>query len=78
MRDPRGHEQAESAPVAELPCPSPPPLGEGRASRAQCSRKLQLALGALCLSTYLSFCLLLFVSVSLSFFLPVNCLHFSV
>ena len=49
--------QAESVPVPAAHCPSPPSSWKGRASSAQSSGKLQLALTALCLSTSLCFCL---------------------
>lgn len=71
MRDPRGHE-THAGRVGPCRCaalPLPPSSREGRASGAQCSRKLQLALGALCLSTYLKF-LSVTLCLCLSLFFP--------
>ena len=70
--------QAESAPVAALPCPSPPPLGKAGPLVPSAPGSFNLHWGLSAFPPILSFCLSLFVSVSLSFFLPVNCLHFSV
>lgn len=64
--------QAESVPVPAAHCPSPPSSREGGASSAQSSRKLQLALTALCLSTSLCFCLSHSLSLSLSVFLYIS------
>lgn len=75
MSDPEGLRltQAESVPVpAARTAPPLPPLGEGGASSAQSSGKLQLALEALCLSTSLCFCLCHCLSLSPSVFLYIS------